>query len=59
MGDKSCERNLSYAFNELYIKTLQIIPIKRYLGSVKVAENFGFIWKRTLPNEFTPIMNCH
>jgi ribosomal-protein-alanine N-acetyltransferase len=44
----------NYAFNELNLKTLQIISHRTNFGSVKVAENSGFIWKRTLPNEFTP-----
>jgi len=43
-----------YAFHELELKTLQIISHKSNLGSVKVAEKCGFIWKRTLLNEFTP-----
>jgi len=44
----------NFAFNELELKTLQIISHKTNLGSIKVAENNGFIWKRTLINEFTP-----
>ncbi|MNT85361.1 hypothetical protein D3C72_2255210 [compost metagenome] len=44
----------NYAFNELTLKTLQIISHRTNFGSVKVAENSGFVWKRTLPNEFTP-----
>jgi ribosomal-protein-alanine N-acetyltransferase len=44
----------NYAFNDLKLKTLQIIAHKTNLASVKVAENCGFVWKRTLPNEFTP-----
>lgn len=43
-----------FAFNKLKLKTLQIISHKTNLGSIKVAENNGFIWKRTLINEFTP-----
>jgi [ribosomal protein S5]-alanine N-acetyltransferase len=45
----------AYAFNTLDLKTLQIIAHKTNLRSVKVAEKCGFIWQRTLPNEFTPI----
>ena len=44
----------SFAFNELNLKTLQIIAHKTNFGSVKVAQNCDFIWKRTLLNEFTP-----
>ena len=36
------------------LKTIQIISHKTNFGSVKVAENNGFIWKKTLQNEFTP-----
>lgn len=43
-----------FAFAELGLKTLQIIIYKTNFGSVKVAENNGFIWQRTLPSEFTP-----
>jgi ribosomal-protein-alanine N-acetyltransferase len=43
-----------FAYNELDLKTLQIIAHKTNLGSVKVAENSNFIWKKTLLNEFTP-----
>ena len=43
-----------FAFNDLRLKTLQIISHKTNFGSVKVAENNGFIWQRTLLNEFTP-----
>lgn len=44
----------SFAFADLGLKTLQIIAHKTNLGSVKVAENNGFVWQRTLQNEFTP-----
>ncbi|PKP17153.1 MAG: N-acetyltransferase [Bacteroidetes bacterium HGW-Bacteroidetes-23] len=43
-----------FAFDELGLKTLQIISHKTNLGSIKVAENNGFVWQRTLLNEFTP-----
>ncbi|PWA11609.1 GNAT family N-acetyltransferase [Flavobacterium laiguense] len=43
-----------FAFNELNLNTLQIISHKTNLGSVKVAVKSGFVWKRTLPDEFTP-----
>ncbi|MDI1305877.1 MAG: GNAT family N-acetyltransferase [bacterium] len=44
----------NFAYNELDLKTLQIIAHKTNLGSVKVAENCGFTWEKTLLNEFTP-----
>lgn len=43
-----------FAFAELGLNTLQIIAHKSNLGSVKVALNNGFIWQKTLKNEFTP-----
>lgn len=45
---------VDFAFNELNLKTLQIISHKTNLGSVKVAVKSGFVWQRTLPDEFTP-----
>ena len=44
----------NFAFDELGLKTLQIIAHKTNFGSVKVAENNGFVWQSTLQNEFTP-----
>lgn len=44
----------NFAFNELKLKAIQIISHKTNLGSIKVAENNGFIWKKTLIKEFTP-----
>ena len=43
----------NFAFENLGFKTLQIIAHKSNLGSVKVAENNGFVWQKTLQNEFT------
>lgn len=43
-----------FAFDELYLKTMQIIAHKTNFGSIKVAENNGFVWQKTLLNEFTP-----
>ena len=43
-----------YAFNELQLKTLQIIAHKNNVGSVKVAENNGYKWISTLDKSFTP-----
>lgn len=45
---------IKFAFDDLALKTLQIIAHKTNLGSVKVALNNGFVWQRTLLNEFTP-----
>ena len=44
----------TFAFNELELKTLQIIAHKSNFGSIKVAKNNGFVWQKTLENEFTP-----
>ena len=44
-----------FAIEELKLKTLQIIAHKSNLGSCKVAMKNGFIWHRTLLDEFTPI----
>ena len=44
----------NYAFNELNLEILQIIAQKNNLASIKVAENNGFVWQRTLVDEFTP-----
>jgi len=43
-----------WAINELQLKTLQIIAHKANLGSIRVAEKCGYIWKRTLIAEHTP-----
>ena len=45
---------IKFAFKELNLKTIQIIAHKTNLGSIKVALNNGFVWQRTLENEFTP-----
>ncbi|MBP6558277.1 MAG: GNAT family N-acetyltransferase [Flavobacterium sp.] len=45
---------IKFAFENLGLKTLQIISHKTNFGSVKVATNNGFVWQRTLLNEFTP-----
>lgn len=44
----------NFAFDELHLKTLQIMAHKTNLGSIKVALNNGFVWQRTALNEFTP-----
>jgi ribosomal-protein-alanine N-acetyltransferase len=43
-----------YAYTELHLKKLQIITHKTNIGSSKVAEKNGYIWQRTLKNEYTP-----
>jgi ribosomal-protein-alanine N-acetyltransferase len=48
------KKMLNFAFEDLGLKIIQIIVHKTNLGSVKVAKNNGFIWQRTLQNEFTP-----
>ena len=51
---KSIELLSDYAFETLYLKTLQIIVNKNNKGSLKVAENNNFTWIKTLPKAFTP-----
>ena len=51
---KAVNEMIQFAFNELQLKTLQIIAHKSNIGSCKVAENCGFKWRKTLLNEFTP-----
>jgi len=43
-----------HAFENLGLETLQIISHKTNIGSVKVAENNGFKWIKTLKEEYTP-----
>lgn len=43
-----------YAFEDLDLRTLQIIAHHTNKASVRVAEKCGFIWQKTLPNEHTP-----
>lgn len=43
-----------FAFQELKLKTLQIISHKSNIGSIRVAESNHFIWKKTLQREFIP-----
>ena len=49
------KKMLNFAFENLGLKTIQIIAHKTNLGSVKVAENNSFVWQKTLQNEFAPI----
>tara|TARA_R110002049_G_scaffold21057_5_gene77535 strand:- start:2761 stop:3303 length:543 start_codon:yes stop_codon:yes gene_type:complete len=43
-----------YAFENLNLKTLQIIVHESNIPSIKVAENCNFTWIKTLKNEHTP-----
>ncbi|RTY95975.1 GNAT family N-acetyltransferase [Flavobacterium sp. GT3R68] len=44
-----------FAHEELGLKTIQIMAHITNLASLKVARNSGFIWKKTLLNQFTPV----
>jgi ribosomal-protein-alanine N-acetyltransferase len=43
-----------HAFENLGLRTLQIIVHKDNLASVNVAKSNGFLWQSTLINEYTP-----
>ena len=43
-----------YAFENLELKTLQIIAHKTNISSVRVAEKSNFTWVKTLSKSFTP-----
>ncbi len=45
---------IKYAFKNLGFEVFQIIVHKDNLASVKVAENTGFKWQRTLLKKFAP-----
>lgn len=45
----------NFAFKKLDLKTLEIITHSTNLASCKIAKKNGYIWKRTLKSEFTPI----
>ena len=51
---KSISALSHYAFVNLDLEALQIISDKDNESSIKVALNNGFIWQKTLLNEFTP-----
>ena len=51
---KAIKEVSNYAFNNLHLKTLQIIAHQSNFASIKVAQNCDFIWRRTLENEYTP-----
>jgi ribosomal-protein-alanine N-acetyltransferase len=44
-----------YGFEKLDFEKFQIIAHKSNIGSCKVAEKCGFLWKETLLKEFTPV----
>lgn len=44
----------NYAFENLNLKTLQIIVHKSNIASIKVAENCNFTWIKMLKDEHTP-----
>jgi len=43
-----------YAFQNLGLRTLQIIVHKSNVGSIRVAEKCNYIWQSTLKNAFAP-----
>ncbi|WP_299798503.1 GNAT family protein [uncultured Maribacter sp.] len=43
-----------WGFSEQHLQRLRIIAHKTNLGSIKVAENCGYLWKETLLKEHTP-----
>ena len=49
---KATSQLVNYAFEKLDLNRLQIIAHKDNLGSIKVAENCGFTWQKTLPEEY-------
>lgn len=49
---RSIEAAKAYAFNELKLKSIQIIIHKTNLPSIQIAERHAFIWIKTLDNEF-------
>ncbi len=51
---KAVQQVMTFAIDQLSIKTFIIIAHKTNIGSSKVAEKNGFTWKKTLLNEFTP-----
>ncbi|RNC88251.1 MAG: N-acetyltransferase [Winogradskyella sp.] len=54
LTSKSIKALSGYAFNELGLKTLQIIAHKTNISSIKVAEKNGFQWAKTLPEAYSP-----
>ena len=54
LTSKAVKKLSSLAFAELDLEVLQIIVHKENIASVKVAENCGFVWQKTLLKAFTP-----
>ncbi|WP_353777291.1 GNAT family N-acetyltransferase [Winogradskyella sp. 3972H.M.0a.05] len=50
----SIKQLTQHAFENLGLKTLQIIAHESNLASIKVAEKNDFIWKKTLLKSYTP-----
>lgn len=44
----------NYALEVLELRTLRIIAHRSNVGSIRVAEKCGYIWKSTLSKEFAP-----
>ncbi|EAR02651.1 GNAT family N-acetyltransferase [Maribacter sp. HTCC2170] len=51
---RAVEKLSQYAFENLRLNKLQIIVHNTNIGSIKVAQNNGYIWQRTLKKEHTP-----
>ncbi|UPS92467.1 MULTISPECIES: GNAT family N-acetyltransferase [unclassified Bizionia] len=49
---RSIKAAKNFAFNELKLKSLQIIIHKSNLASIQIAERNGFTWIKTLDNEY-------
>ena len=54
LGSFAVNKLSNVFFESMGLKTIQIITHKTNLGSVKVAVSNGFVWQKTLQNEFTP-----
>ena len=54
LGSFAVNKLSTVFFESMGLKTIQIITHKTNLGSVKVAVSNGFVWQKTLQNEFTP-----
>ena len=51
---KAINAVVDYAFTILGFAKLQVIVHKSNIGSLKVAQNSNFVWKKTLLEEYTP-----
>ncbi|MDF4201617.1 GNAT family protein [Maribacter sp. SA7] len=54
LATKAVKTISEWGLNEQQLKRLRILVHKTNLGSIKVAENCGYIWKETLLKEHTP-----